>query len=659
MDCNICLEKVSEANKVTCLFCTKSCCRDCIHTSLLYEETLENHCPCCNAVWNREFIYTKIPRSKIFLYGKFKSHREKILLDSEKIRLPESQNEAIRYQIAKEKYTDINKNYQTACLLYQSSAEYQESVTLDTILYEINSIPTASMSDIYRERIYALQKKCRLLKKKYITYYSQTELYKNYILQKAIFNLGETSRLRFVMNAYGYISSPRRILREPLQKTQEEKRAFVKACPQSNCRGFLSTQWKCGLCSVKVCNKCHDPILTEEISHVCDADKIATVKLIAAESKPCPKCGTAISRTFGCFAKNTSILLWNGTTKMSQDICIGDILIGDDTLPRTVQDTVTGEDELYEITQSHGMSYIVNSKHTLVLKHQNIIREILVDEYISLAESVKRRFKGFNSNTSIQSDILVTSIGKGTYYGWSVDKNKRFILPDFTVVRNCDQMFCIGCKTPFSWKTGKIETGHIHNPHYHEWRQQLGIQGPPPQNLLCGETTLTLLMDEITRRVNTEQDPVKRSSYMIIRQRGNSIYHYQYVLHNLRSAINIINPVTDPKRILRVRYLMNEIKEDEWKITLQRHEKQMHFTQSRAHLVEMFQVAFQDILSSIMTATPEDIITQLNNLMIFTIGQYEAMNKLYNSTAHIKAYMPEWMDAKWLPPSTKKTVAPT
>ncbi len=33
-------------------------------------------------------------------------------------------------------------------------------------------------------------------------------------------------------------------------------------------------------------------------------------------------------------------------------------------------------------------------------------------------------------------------------------------------IEGCDQMYCIVCDTPFSWRTGTVENGIIHNPHY-------------------------------------------------------------------------------------------------------------------------------------------------------------------------------------------------
>lgn len=39
----------------------------------------------------------------------------------------------------------------------------------------------------------------------------------------------------------------------------------------------------------------------------------------------------------------------------------------------------------------------------------------------------------------------------------------------------CDQAYCTQCKTAFSYDTGKIERGRIHNPHYYEQMEKLNM----------------------------------------------------------------------------------------------------------------------------------------------------------------------------------------
>jgi hypothetical protein len=78
-----------------------------------------------------------------------------------------------------------------------------------------------------------------------------------------------------------------------------ERREFVRACPAGDCRGFLSTNWKCGLCSAHVCKDCHE-VKTGEEEHVCNPDMLETARMLAQDSKHCPKCSAVIFKVDGC-----------------------------------------------------------------------------------------------------------------------------------------------------------------------------------------------------------------------------------------------------------------------------------------------------------------------------------------------------------------------
>ena len=84
-------------------------------------------------------------------------------------------------------------------------------------------------------------------------------------------------------------------------KIKEEKKQFIMPCPSEKCRGFLSTQYKCGFCNLYTCPKCIEIIgPNKNVPHTCKEENIKSAELIRKETKPCPSCGTRISKIDGC-----------------------------------------------------------------------------------------------------------------------------------------------------------------------------------------------------------------------------------------------------------------------------------------------------------------------------------------------------------------------
>lgn len=82
-------------------------------------------------------------------------------------------------------------------------------------------------------------------------------------------------------------------------ESKQDKREFKQKCPKDGCLGFLSTQWKCGLCDTKVCSKCL-AIKEEGLPHECNEDDVKSAELIKKETRSCPSCGTNIYKIMGC-----------------------------------------------------------------------------------------------------------------------------------------------------------------------------------------------------------------------------------------------------------------------------------------------------------------------------------------------------------------------
>jgi len=133
----------------------------------------------------------------------------------------------------------------------------------------------------------------------------------------------------------------------------------------------------------------------------------------------------------GCMAINTPILMYDCSEKMVQDIEVGDIVMGDDSTPRTVLELCRNIDEMYDVVPNKGEKYTVNKQHILVLKASGGLPKIekgteihmTVDEFLKKGKSFQEHMKIFR--VPLQFDYQKVDIEPYLLGLWLGDGNKN------------------------------------------------------------------------------------------------------------------------------------------------------------------------------------------------------------------------------------------
>ena len=280
--CGICVEPYHRVRKpVQCPRCDAVACTSCTKTFLL-GNTIEAKCMSCQSAWDMEFLRAQL--SKSFLDGDYRKHQMAALLSEGMASVGELQRLVPLRNAMDEADKTIGE------LEADVKERRVEIKRLHVEKYQAGLLVRQQTSAVARNLV-------RM--RRFVPVVEQLSL-KEQAKDAVFWTLYEIRRERAVLeyrwrhNGVGAADDN--------HEQAAAKNVFFLACPGNECRGRLSTAYKCGLCEHWFCPDCHGDKGLERSSatHICHEDNKKTVALLKDNTKPCPKCHEGIFKVSGC-----------------------------------------------------------------------------------------------------------------------------------------------------------------------------------------------------------------------------------------------------------------------------------------------------------------------------------------------------------------------
>lgn len=162
----------------------------------------------------------------------------------------------------------------------------------------------------------------------------------------------------------------------------------------------------------------------------------------------------------------------------------------------------------------------------------------------------------------------------------------------------CNQMYCTQCSCMFDYRTGRLETGFFHNPHYFEAIDNGSIQAGHrgTQRLACGmpEPWTFTRRTKILKNITSNHD-IKFSLSRIIAL-------YRFIGHITDITLRYKwreGEFDETCRIMRRDYLLKELEESVWKKSLQEIERKREKNTEVRQLVILFRDVSRDCICNV------------------------------------------------------------
>lgn len=169
-------------------------------------------------------------------------------------------------------------------------------------------------------------------------------------------------------------------------------------------------------------------------------------------------------------ALDTPVIMADGTTKMVQDVKVGDFLLSPYGGKRLVTNTHSARERMWKVKQTGGANkllsdFVCNESHILSLVDRNTceVLNVGLTDYVSNFEELRASHCGWSVPGILQGDmtkvlheVKVEPLEEGDYYGFTLDGDHLFMLGDFTVTHNTETIR--GVMRMFYHKAEAMET---------------------------------------------------------------------------------------------------------------------------------------------------------------------------------------------------------
>ncbi len=321
MNCEICTEPFTKRRQnVKCQYCDFGACTDCYKTYLLSRSKPKCMSNECTGEWSRKHLRDNFTQT--FISKELREHQKNILIETQMALMPETQlviEEIKRVARINKKITALRqvwneKREANSKFEGEKMGEYNRKKKAIT---DMRSWHTGyygnQFVDQLKRAVEAFSNPDNLMPDDGLTA-TINDIIAKYDMIEAQVKTNATT-----IEAYKIISSPEwedyisrrdtemseisneieRLRRRRDNGAKKHRAEFVKKCGDPECRGFLSTRWKCGLCEKSTCIDCHE-VKIDEVQHVCDQNCVATIKLLKTDTKDCPQCQASIFKIDGC-----------------------------------------------------------------------------------------------------------------------------------------------------------------------------------------------------------------------------------------------------------------------------------------------------------------------------------------------------------------------